>query len=277
MNFLSLRCFLTTAAVLWIPLSGRAQEPIGDEPQAQAVAEPVPEEAAAPDDRARVLYLRGDRLYQEGNYDDAAVAFQESYDLSGRPALLFNLANVYERLGRLEEALAALRRFAPDAPEHQQSTVNSRIASIEERLRSEDAARRGDLRNGEADEAAPSMRAPQESAGPGRPIGITFLALGGAMLAGGIAAALLAKSAGDELDDACTGGLCPARVEDTFDQESRRALAADILLFGGGALVIGGIIAVIAGAPSSSEDDTTARLELSPLPGGGHAGLRGTF
>ncbi len=64
---------------------------------------------ASPDARARELYLQGDREYQAGRYEQAVAAFQEAYRLSGRPLLLFNLANAYERLGRYAEALEALR------------------------------------------------------------------------------------------------------------------------------------------------------------------------
>lgn len=230
------------------------------------------------DEQARVLYLRGDRLYSEGRYEEATAAFQESYELSGRPGLLFNIANAYERLGQLEEALQALQRFAPDAPEHQRATVNTRISSIEERLREQDEARRAEaeveLRVAPPADVAPEPAPRASSSSAAKPVGIVFIALGTAAVGGGLAAALLARSSRENLDEACMGSLCPASASDDFDAERRRALAADILLFGGGALVVGGIIALIA---SPSGDDGVAHIDVSPNRGGASATLSGRF
>ncbi|MFT5353439.1 MAG: tetratricopeptide (TPR) repeat protein [Polyangiales bacterium] len=245
---------------------------------------PATDEASEdPDERARSLYLRGDRLYSEGRYEEATAAFQESYDLSGRPGLLFNLANAYERLGQLEEALQALQRFAPDAPEHQRATVNTRISTLEERLREQDEARRATealsattavvpASDASASDApATPERAPSSSSA--KPVGVALLVLGAAAVGGGLAAALLARSSRAELDDACISTLCPSFASDAFDTEKRRALAADILLFGGAALVVGGVIALIV---SPSRDDV-ARIDVAPTFGGASATLSGRF
>lgn len=233
------------------------------------------------DEQARVLYLRGDRLYSEGRYEEATTAFQESYELSGRPGLLFNIANAHERLGQLEEALQALQRFAPDAPEHQHATVNARIATIEERLREQDEARRAAeteaVESNTPTVALPAAVVPAEptSSSAAKPVGIALLALGGVAVGGGLVAALLARSSRGNLDDACLGSLCPASAADDFDAENRRALAADILLFGGGALVLGGIIALVAGRDDG--DDSSARIDVAPARGGASATLSGRF
>lgn len=237
------------------------------------------------DAAARVLYLRGDRLYSEGRYQEATEAFSEAYELSGRPGLLFNMANALERLGRLEEALAALRRFAPDAAEHDRATVNARIASLETRLREEDAQQR----QAEARPTADARATPEEAPGPapaegsapangggGRATGITFLTLGGAALVGGLISGILAKSSTSELEDMCIDGSCPLSAQGTVDAEGRRALTADILFIAGGVLVVGGIIALIAGRPSD-DDDGRARLEVMPRRDGLAASLSASF
>jgi len=93
--------------------------------------------------RARELYLRGDRLYTEGRYEAAVEAFQESYHLSGRPLLLFNLANAYERLARYEEALAALRDYAPHAPVEEEDQIRARLRSLTRRAEEQHAEEQG--------------------------------------------------------------------------------------------------------------------------------------
>ena len=87
----------------------------------------------ATDQSARELYLRGDRLYAEGDYEGAVEAFEQAYQLSQRTGLLYNLANTYERLGRHEEALRALRAFVPEAGELADA-AQKRINNLERRL-----------------------------------------------------------------------------------------------------------------------------------------------
>ena len=63
---------------------------IGPATEREAQAQPsktTPEKAAA-DVRARELFQKGDTAYAEGRYEEANAAFQEAYDLSGRPQFL---------------------------------------------------------------------------------------------------------------------------------------------------------------------------------------------
>src|SRR5260221_8216145 len=57
------------------------------------------------DRRAHDLFVKGDAAYAEARYEDALASFREAYELSGRPQLLFNIANALERLGKLPEAV----------------------------------------------------------------------------------------------------------------------------------------------------------------------------
>src|SRR5262245_14114470 len=61
---------------------------------------PAEKPSSSADKEARKLFFRGDRMYEEGKYEEAVAAFEKSYALSHRPELLFNLANAYERLGQ---------------------------------------------------------------------------------------------------------------------------------------------------------------------------------
>ena len=85
----------------------------------------------AADQRARELYLRGDALYAEGLYGAAIELFLESYNLSGRPLLLFNLANAYERAGRYGEAAQALRAYEPHAMPDEREAIAGRLTRLE--------------------------------------------------------------------------------------------------------------------------------------------------
>src|SRR5687768_3142733 len=92
-----------------------------------ANAQPPPADPER-DERARNHYAAGNSYYQNGAYEDAVREFRLAYELSQRPALLFNLANAYERLGRVEEAADHLSRFLAAVPETPDRTT------LEERL-----------------------------------------------------------------------------------------------------------------------------------------------
>lgn len=90
-------------------------------------------------DRARAaeLFQNGALLYEEGNYAGAILAFQAAFDLSREQALQYNLANCYERLGRLREARDALNLYRAVAPAEERERLERRMANLEERLRTE--------------------------------------------------------------------------------------------------------------------------------------------
>ncbi|MEZ4318649.1 MAG: hypothetical protein R3F61_14135 [Myxococcota bacterium] len=103
---------------------------------------PEPEPAAAESDmaEAKKLYENGVRLYDEALYDEAIAAFQASYDLSKQHALLFNIANAYERKGDLANAIKTLNQYRIYASEDEQSKLDRRVRTLEERLDKEKAA-----------------------------------------------------------------------------------------------------------------------------------------
>lgn len=109
--------------------------------QAQAAAEVVAP-SAAPDPEvervARELFEQGRDAYANGQFPEARELFQHSYDLSGRPGLLYNIAQASERMRDDEHALELYRAYleaVPDASER--DFVEARIVFLEERLRAQ--------------------------------------------------------------------------------------------------------------------------------------------
>ena len=92
--------------------------------------------ATAQDADARELFRRGEAAYSVGNYDLAIREWGAAYALDPRPRIQFNLAQAYERLGRLEEASDSLKKFLdsgdPDDPMY--SDANARLAALQQRL-----------------------------------------------------------------------------------------------------------------------------------------------
>lgn len=80
----------------------------------------------------RELFRDGERHYHGGRYEEALSAWLLAYQLSGRTALLYNLAQAYSRLGMLEEEKATLEAFLSDTDE---GAVNETLTqSATERL-----------------------------------------------------------------------------------------------------------------------------------------------
>src|SRR5687767_2163765 len=71
-----------------------------------AVAEAQEREA-----RAKVLYEQGKLAYERADYPAAYEAFREAFDLSQRPALLYNVASALQGLRRPHDAANALRSY----------------------------------------------------------------------------------------------------------------------------------------------------------------------
>lgn len=89
---------------------------------AGGTGEPQPGEAvstnAAPDvpvdarvEEAGQRYERGLRLYEEGDYELAAIEFERAYDLIPHYRALFNIGQVHVQLGNYAQAHAALTRY----------------------------------------------------------------------------------------------------------------------------------------------------------------------
>lgn len=102
------------------PATGQAQDkPVGAEQAKRKRAD---------EKRARQHFEQGRLAFTETRYEDALLHFERSYALSGKPQLLFNLANVLDRLRRDEEAVARYQQYLNELP-----AADNRV-QVEERL-----------------------------------------------------------------------------------------------------------------------------------------------
>jgi tetratricopeptide (TPR) repeat protein len=245
-----------------------------------AVAQEPAQRELSPDERARELYLRGDRLYAEGSYDEAIVALKDAYQLSARAPLLYDIANAYERLGQYEEALHYLNQYAPSAPEHQRHIVLKRIRSLEQRA--EERRQREGPGSGPL-AAAPLADTSSPVAGsvssgleeePGPPPPYLAYAIGGAGVLGigaGLVLGLSAQQARSDAEAACvdngSGVFCPASARDTLSSARHRAVAADIA-WGLGLAALGVGVYLVLDASSESGASTALRSEATAAGAG---------
>lgn len=85
---------------------------------------------------ARDHFRRGQAAYQQGNYELAITEWLSGYELEQRPEFQYNLAQAYERLGRLQDAVNSLQRFveSADPDDSSYSDATARLASLQQRL-----------------------------------------------------------------------------------------------------------------------------------------------
>lgn len=79
------------------------------------------------------FFLRGQELYQQGNYQAAWLEFSSAYEISPLPDLAFNLAQCELKMGRTKDAIAHYREFLAAKPNDPESaSIRETIARLEQ-------------------------------------------------------------------------------------------------------------------------------------------------
>ncbi|MEZ4448244.1 MAG: tetratricopeptide repeat protein [Nannocystaceae bacterium] len=270
--------------VAWTLVPGAALAP------APVLAAPAPAPAPAADpkiERAKELLENGARLYNEGSYEAAILAFKEGFDLSKEPAFLYNIGNCYERLGNFGEARSYLDQYRAFAPEGEREVLSRRISALDERLRKqreEDAQRPPD---GDPPPVKPIEENPPPDPNPpddepkkDRVFGPGAWALTGVAVIGlGLGVGLGVKASNDRKDalDGCVDAgsgryLCSDTSSDALAARKTSALVADIGFVVAGVAAVG--VATLVGIKASKKKKSDASAaRVSPYAGRGGAGL----
>lgn len=98
----------------------------------------LPLVAMAQEEDAHTLFQRGQVAYTQGDYDAAIEQWSRAWALDPRPLLQWNLAQAYERLGRLDEAAHALDTYLEhaDPTDEHQADARARLGAIRTRIES---------------------------------------------------------------------------------------------------------------------------------------------
>jgi hypothetical protein len=108
---------------LFVPFMGAAK------PKDPKPKDPIDEKR----EKAAQIFVEAEAAYKLQKYDDSLKGFQEAYELTSEPSLLFNIAQCYRQLNRLDEARKAYQSFIRDAP------TNPLLPNATERLKEIDA------------------------------------------------------------------------------------------------------------------------------------------
>lgn len=247
------------------PSGDDARKP-GDAKESAAMAE------------ARTLYLEGNEHYSAGRYALAAERFIKAFELSGKPALLFNLANTYERAGDYKKAAHYLRLYLDGGEVHDPAAVRARLQRLELTVIEHD--RRGD------DTAKPSASAtPVTSDGAevqDPPVTnrqasrVPYYVAGGGVAIGAATAVvfgLRARSDRARIDELCVdqagGMICQPDAEDYLSGERRNALISDIGIGVAAASVATGLIYYLVTRDDSARREPSGHaLSIAPSTNG---------
>jgi tetratricopeptide (TPR) repeat protein len=212
--------------------------------------------------RAKSAYKAGAAQYQKGKYAEAIREFEESYRLSRRPDILYNLAQCHDKLGDVEKTVDYLQRYLRDKPKAtDREQVSAWLANREKALADQRAAAaRGEAEKQAAEQRArdaeAAARASRAAAVPAPPppsprrskagwavpattagVAVVLFAVGGAY--GGIA---MQKQ--DDANRNCNpGNVCTAEgVKQRSDAISAANFSTGFLVAGGVALVAAGTL-----------------------------------
>jgi hypothetical protein len=96
---------------------------------------PAPAAAPAPDEsteKMRDAFEKGQDLYEQKKYEDAAAKFREAYSHKPAASLLFNEAVCYEKMRNYGKAASLFRRYIQESPNaRDKDKVETRIAALE--------------------------------------------------------------------------------------------------------------------------------------------------
>ncbi len=226
------RLFAAFALAFWVAMGGIAPA---------CAQEPAPR-SDADMARARELFENGKILYDEGRYEDAITAWEESYRLSGRAELYFNISSAWEKLGDYSSAIDALNRYRVYAPADERPVLDRRIRALEQRLAEQPPV------------VAPAP-APVPVVEPERRVRvlpIVLIGTGVASLGAGAVTGAIASGAMSDLRESCferdDGLLCPIAAEPAVKRHGTTSTLSAVTLGAGGALALtGGLVLALGG------------------------------
>jgi tetratricopeptide (TPR) repeat protein len=247
---------------------------------AALLAQGGPLGAQSDDENARRHFESGAAYLQQSDNDNALREFQAAYALSKRPALLLNIANVYERMGKPKEAVDTLTKYLEADPKAaDRTTQETRIANLKKRIESEPPPPAASASAAPVPSAPPATSSSvppppvdttlKPARAPNRTGAYVLLGVGGASAVGAIITGIIAKGKFDKADhgsSACKPN-CP---DDTVSPIKSMALVSTIL--SGVAVVsvgVGGVLFFTAKPPASDAASAAPSLQAGVAPGGG--------
>ncbi len=226
------------------------------------------------------LAEQGKSALQTEQYDVALAAYQAAYALRPDPKLLYNLARIMHRAGRLHEAITHYKKYLRDGvtePQGQRDKANQYLQAAVATIEHEQATRDAPL-----DPAKPSMQTPVSSSASPPPlvvtsepdsttraaverrplsgwrIGLGVSLMGAGLILGGFGGSGLA------VHGSCQQMAAAAWQQPTCLQAYNTQTIGGVLLGVGGAAVLAGILTVAIPTKKSVQSFRSTSLAVRP-------------
>lgn len=251
--------------------------------------------------KASALAKDADRLYKDNKYKEAAETLRQAYEADPLGLYLYNIARAYDQAGELELSQEYYRKYvalpseesqpdlvkkanlamdrlrtlvAKDEAGRQLNDAEKKRLEDEARVAKETAATEAEKARLQKESYEAKERAALEAAkGKTSARLVAGVVVGGLAVAGlgsGIAFGVLSGSSKSSFTSATT-----VADKKKFETETKtRALIADVSFAGAAAFAIAAIIVFPKG---SAEPPKAVEVVFAPAPGGGYAGLQGSF
>ena len=120
-----------TLCLVVLPTAASAQE---------ATAPAAVAQKSETDEEARGLFQAGRAAYGRGRFGDALRYFQQAYELSDRPRMLYNIGQAADKLRQDKVALDAFQLYLERMPDaHNREMLEQRIATLAEVVETQEA------------------------------------------------------------------------------------------------------------------------------------------
>jgi tetratricopeptide (TPR) repeat protein len=245
------------------------------------------------DQAARLTFQAAREAFGNGDYELALERFEQAYNLSPRPVLLYNIGVTLDRLRRDEDAVARFTEYlerVPDAPDRAEVEARIRVLqrAIDERRAAEAAREEEERIARERREALDAQNVtppggttpppPEESSGLHPAIALSVA--GAALVAGGLLvwSGLDAGSRNDEYED-YVGQADAIRPEGErlFDRVRSAETRTNALIGVAGGLAATAVVLAIFSDWSFGGEDQATTVGAGPTQGGFQVGVSHRF
>jgi tetratricopeptide (TPR) repeat protein len=279
---------VVAAATLTMADPARADQP---SPSSSSSAQPAPITAKQRADAKR-LFNQAHLAYQNGDYEEAILKWQASFELSKEPLIYESIANAYDRLHDSRHTLEFLEKWRPFAPRQEQKALDNRIERVKEQVAIDDAEqKKRDEEEKRRKEEEEKRRAGQVSSEPQsgprsmKILGWTLTGMGAGLVVAGVILDIVAGTGRPDKNTACassTSGelLCLDEQRSAIQTTNAMAIAGDVSWIVGGAATVAGVVVLltVARKPVGGGDKAGAATVVPWVaPGTGGASLRVTF
>ncbi len=266
-----------------------------------ALTVPLPSTAQAADPpksadtkRAEEFASQAFELYEKGDFAGAVALYQKAYAAAPAGAILFNIANIYDKkLRDKENAVEYYRRYlaSTDTEAELVRRANDRMSALKLEIEAAKAptpkqpeptstttpkTNDGPATTPPSAEQSTSVAINSNQGSGMRAAGIVVGSVGIVLLGVGTAFGFVAKSKNDDSNAQCSGSACTARGLELTDSARSAATVSTITFVVGGAAVAGGILLYVLaprGSSSTSASRTRDRLRVTPVFSAAGAGL----